>query len=285
LKNHAILIAAKIGYFAFLPKLSEMLPRILYLLLGCLLCNACVLKPSYDQALSVSDSLRYELAREKKQRIQLQEYETELYYRYVEKNPRYVNQPITPRKHIEDELIIPRLNSPAKPQPKTEPKTNTKPEESVKTPASEISNKPPDLNELIAFPNMRVRNSGTSRIISFPEGAFFEAGSTQLNAKAQKYLADFAKDMAGREDYMIDIEGHTDNTEQSKEPGIADRWDLSAIRATRVLRELVKLGVSPYRVVASARGQFKPRVPNEPAKNKIQNRRIEIRITPLRPDQ
>lgn len=262
--------------------------RILSLLLGCLMCSSCVWRPTYDRANFLADSLRYELALEKKQRIQLQEYETDLYYRYVEKNPRYINHPITPRKHFEEDLYIPPVNTPEEVQekaplpPLVEPVAQSKPE------APKVKEEPsprlPDLNEMIAFPNMRVRNSGTSKIISFPEGAFFDSGSTQLTPRAKKYLADFAKDMAERENYMIDIEGHTDDTEQSKESGISDRWDLSAIRATRVLRELVKLGVSPYRVIASGRGQFKPRVPNQPARNKRQNRRIEIRITPIEPN-
>lgn len=264
-----------------------MLRRVLSLLLGCFLCASCVWRPSYDRANFLADSLRYELAREKKQRIQLQKYETDLYYRYVEKNPRYINQAITPRKHFEEDLYIPPINTPPEVQEKAPPaKPSTQapampspPKEEVKEVVEEL----PDLNEMIAFPNMRVRNSGRSKIISFPEGAFFAAGSSELNARAKSYLKDFAKDMAGREDYMIDVEGHTDNTEESKEEGIEDRWDLSAIRATRVLRELVKLGVSPHRIVASGRGQFKPRVPNEPARNKRQNRRIEIRITPLMP--
>lgn len=261
-----------------------MLRRILSLLLGCVLFSSCVWRPTYDRANFLADSLRYELALEKKQRIQLQEYETDLYYRYVERNPRYVDHPITPRKHFEEDLYIPPVNTPEDVQEKAPPPPLAQPPVKTKPVVKEVE-KPRlrDLNETIAFPNMRVRSSGTSKIISFPDGAFFEAGSTELTPKAKKYLADFAKDMAERENYMIDIEGHTDDTEESKETGIEDRWDLSAIRATRVLRELVKLGVSPYRVIASGRGQFKPRVPNKPVRNKRQNRRIEIRITPIAP--
>lgn len=267
--------------------------RILSLLIACFMLSSCVWRPTYDRASFLADSLRYELALEKKQRIQLQEYETDLYYRYVEKNPRYINHPIKPRKHFEEDLYIPPVNTPeqvqekAPPPPMAEPPeiSRPKPKEEIKEVVREdVKPRIPDLNETIAFPNMRVRNAGSSKIISFPEGAFFESGSTQLTPRAKKYLADFAKDMAERENYMIDIEGHTDDTEESREAGIEDRWDLSAIRATRVLRELVKLGVSPYRVIASGRGQFKPRVPNKPARNKKQNRRIEIRITPIGPN-
>ena len=260
----------------------EILRPISFLLLGAIGLSSCVWKPSYDRQSFLADSLRYELAREKKQRIELQQYEEELYYRYVEKSIQKENQGIRPRKQVDEGLDLPPVN--------TLPPTSH-----VNTPqgpsrGEEVESKPPtedtelrDLNEMIAFPNMRVRPSGNSKIIDIPQGAFFAPGSTELTDKAKEYLAVFAKEMAGREDYVIDIEGHTDNTEESKEEGIMDRWDLSAIRATRVLRELVKQGVSPHRVIASGRGQFKPRVPNEPASNKIKNRRIEIRITPLRP--
>lgn len=255
-----------------------MAPRLLALLLSAAIFSSCVTQQSYERANYLVDSLSYELDREKRQRIKMQQYANHLFENYVDRNSRAKGK-ITAPPQFEDE------------EPQTSPGTqNVRPVEDIpKEPQSRsvssqsvpLSEKKDsrDLNEMIAFPNMRVKKIPNGMLVDIPDIEFFKSGSSELTPKAKKYLAEFAKRMAGRENYLIDIEGHTDDSESSKEAGIEDRWDLSAIRATRVLRELVRLGVSPHDVIASGRGEFDPLGSNARRTDKRKNRRIEIRIT------
>ena len=139
-----------------------------------------------------------------------------------------------------------------------------------------------DLNDLSNFPNLRIRNAGSSKIVTFPNDVFFELGKVSLSADGMKEISIVAGILKDREDYLITVEGHTDNLEKSREEGIEDRWALSVMRASTVARSLIVLGVPPHRIVISGRGQFKPRVPNETARDRARNRRIEIILTPIR---
>jgi chemotaxis protein MotB len=81
-------------------------------------------------------------------------------------------------------------------------------------------------------------------------------------------------------DLDILVEGHTDNV-PIKTEFIKDNWDLSALRATSVVRLLQwKYNVSPERMTAGGRSQFVPKVANDSDAGKSQNRRTEIIILP-----
>ena len=60
------------------------------------------------------------------------------------------------------------------------------------------------------------------------------------------------------------VEGHTDNRSISS-ARYADNWDLSVIRATSVVRELVKNGVDPKQPTAAGRGEYAPADAADPA--------------------
>jgi len=55
-------------------------------------------------------------------------------------------------------------------------------------------------------------------------------------------------------------------------------WELSAARATTVVRFLQSAGVAPERLTASGRGEFSPVASNDDAEGRRKNRRIEITL-------
>jgi chemotaxis protein MotB len=74
----------------------------------------------------------------------------------------------------------------------------------------------------------------------------------------------------------ISIEGHTDDVPISGPP-FASNWELSAVRATTVLRYLVDAdGLQPARMSATGYADTKPVVPNDSAAHRAQNRRVEV---------
>ncbi|MBU3954174.1 MAG: OmpA family protein, partial [Proteobacteria bacterium] len=53
-------------------------------------------------------------------------------------------------------------------------------------------------------------------------------------------------------------------------------WELSAIRATTVIKYLVSKGVAPQRLTATGYGDIMPQVPNTTDENRARNRRVEF---------
>lgn len=76
----------------------------------------------------------------------------------------------------------------------------------------------------------------------------------------------------------IIIEGHTDNV-PIKTYQFDSNWELSSMRATRVLRYFTESkGQNSARFSATGYGETKPLVPNTSSENKSQNRRVNILI-------
>ena len=87
--------------------------------------------------------------------------------------------------------------------------------------------------------------------------------------------------MEENKDLNISVEGHTDNVAYNGSGNVKDNWDLSVMRATSIVKEILKAGkIEPSRVSASGRGEYAPKVPNTTADNRAKNRRTEIILTP-----
>ena len=94
-------------------------------------------------------------------------------------------------------------------------------------------------------------------------------------------MGKIAKVVNDRKDFDILVEGHTDSVPYNSASVLEDNWDLSAKRATSVVRALQKkYGVAPERMTAGGRGEYVPKVANDSSKNRSVNRRTEIVILP-----
>jgi chemotaxis protein MotB len=75
--------------------------------------------------------------------------------------------------------------------------------------------------------------------------------------------------------YKLEIQGHTDDIPISTAQ-FPSNWELSAVRATTVLRYMVDAGINPKRLTATGYGSSIPLVPNISPENRAINRRIEF---------
>lgn len=117
--------------------------------------------------------------------------------------------------------------------------------------------------------------------ISLSDKMLFKYGSYDITAQAENVLSKIAKVVNDRKDFDILVEGHTDSVPYSSASVLEDNWDLSAKRATSVVRALQKkYGVAPERMTAGGRGEFVPKVANDSSQNRSKNRRTEIVILP-----
>ncbi|ALI55090.1 peptidoglycan -binding protein [Celeribacter marinus] len=121
----------------------------------------------------------------------------------------------------------------------------------------------------------------------FSSEVLFEAGSADLGGNGQVQIArvagilnDVAKDIPSEIDWVIRVDGHTDNTPLSGLGEYADNWELSQARALSVVRFMSRsLGFPPERLVAAGFGEFQPVASGSSSTALAQNRRIELKLT------
>lgn len=116
--------------------------------------------------------------------------------------------------------------------------------------------------------------------ISISDKLLFKTGSYELSAGAVGVLSNVAKVLNNQPNLEFLVEGHTDNVPM-KSSVIKDNWDLSALRATSVVRALQeKYGIDPKRMTAGGRSSYVPITSNETAAGKAANRRTRIVVLP-----
>lgn len=79
------------------------------------------------------------------------------------------------------------------------------------------------------------------------------------------------------------MEGHTDTLPIST-PYFPSNWELSAVRASSVVRLFVESGVAPARLTAAGYADQRPVADNSTAEGRARNRRVTILIESMSPD-
>jgi len=123
--------------------------------------------------------------------------------------------------------------------------------------------------------NIDTQVHGSKIIIRVSGEALFNSGSVVLNPLAVPVFDRMSKIFSDFSDYDINIKGHTDDIPISTRQ-FPSNWELSAIRATTVLKYLVSKGIKPQRLTATGYGDIMPRVPNTADDNRASNRRVEF---------
>ncbi len=136
-----------------------------------------------------------------------------------------------------------------------------------------------DINRFISgnnqSKNISVHIVNNKIIITITGKVLFNSGSAHLNPEALSVLNGIVQLVMKYPEYNINIKGHTDDIPISTAQ-FPSNWDLSAIRATTVLKYLIKKGIKPERLTATGYGDIIPLVPNTSASNRAINRRVEF---------
>ncbi len=116
--------------------------------------------------------------------------------------------------------------------------------------------------------------------ISLSDKLMFSSGGATVSPKAKEILGKVATVIQNRPNMQVMVEGHTDNVGINTSC-MKDNWDLSAKRATAVVRVLQDVyHVDPSRLVAAARSEFVPLESNDTVEGRARNRRTKIIILP-----
>jgi chemotaxis protein MotB len=116
--------------------------------------------------------------------------------------------------------------------------------------------------------------------VSMSDKLLFKSGSPDVETKGKEALKKLAEVLNKNSDVSIAIEGHTDNV-PIKTAVFKDNWDLSAARATNVVRLLTnEYGMDAKKLTAAGKGEFSPIADNSTTEGKAKNRRTEIVLSP-----
>ena len=117
--------------------------------------------------------------------------------------------------------------------------------------------------------------------VLFPSaGADLSVRGRRDIAKVSKLLQDIADQMPSGIDWILQVDGHTDD--QAILPGSewGSNWELSQARALSIVLFLAnEQGMEPSRLSANGFGEFQPLNPEDTPAARAQNRRIELKLT------
>ena len=120
----------------------------------------------------------------------------------------------------------------------------------------------------------------------FQSEVLFPTGSADINPAGQdemKKLADAViqlnQEIPDDINWVLRVDGHTDNVPLTGTGRFRDNWELSSARATAVVKFLIANGVPANRLVAAGFGEYQPLDASDTADARSKNRRIELKLT------
>ena len=117
--------------------------------------------------------------------------------------------------------------------------------------------------------------------ISLEEDLLFASGKYEVNSGGIAALNKLSTALAIQSDLEILVEGHTDSIPLSGRGLVKDNWDLSVMRATNVVKVLLKTpNLDPLQLTAAGRAEFVPIANNKTKEGRSANRRIEMILSP-----
>jgi chemotaxis protein MotB len=137
-----------------------------------------------------------------------------------------------------------------------------------------------ELNQEVQKGQLQVRRYKDMLTVDVAEQLFFDSGRAALKETGKEVLKKVADALRSYEDKAIRVVGHTDNVPITKglQKMFPSNWELSAARATTVVRFLQDTGIEPERLLATGRAEYAPVAPNDSPEGRQKNRRIEITL-------
>ncbi|MCJ8138715.1 peptidoglycan -binding protein [Falsirhodobacter halotolerans] len=121
----------------------------------------------------------------------------------------------------------------------------------------------------------------------FSSEVLFNVGAADLSDEGRRQIAEVAttlRDIAGEIpsniDWILRVDGHTDDTPLSGTGQFRDNWELSQARALSVVRYMQdSLGFPADRLAPTGFAQYRPVAEGDSPEARAQNRRIELKLT------
>ena len=120
----------------------------------------------------------------------------------------------------------------------------------------------------------------SSEVLFPPGGAALSVAGRQQIANVADILTEVSADIPDEINWVIRVDGHTDDVPLSGFGEFFDNWELSQARALSVVRYMINfLDIPPDRLAANGFGQYQPVNTADTPEARAQNRRIELKLT------
>lgn len=134
-----------------------------------------------------------------------------------------------------------------------------------------------ELRARTAGTDVHVTRQGDDLVLDMPAGITFAYDSADVQPQFRRTLDQVADVLGQYDQTYLDVYGHTDATGSA-----AYNQDLSVRRATAVADYLAARGVQPVRLGTRGYGETQPVAANDTEDGRAANRRVEIKIVPVR---
>lgn len=125
----------------------------------------------------------------------------------------------------------------------------------------------------------KVEVLGDSVRIALQTSVMFGLGSAKLKPEIIPPLIKLAETFRGLpEDYVLTVEGNTDNAPVFYGGDYGSNWELSLYRALSLIKIFTDEGDNPDRFSATGYSEYNPLFPNDTPEHQAANRRVEIVI-------
>jgi chemotaxis protein MotB len=132
------------------------------------------------------------------------------------------------------------------------------------------------LAPLVNTGKVRVTQNSRGITVEINASVLFGEGDATLTGNARETLGTVAG-LLKDDTHAIEVEGHTDTT-PIRNAAFPSNWELSAVRASSVVRLFVESGVLERRLAAVGRGANLPIASNDDPAGRARNRRVAITI-------
>jgi chemotaxis protein MotB len=120
----------------------------------------------------------------------------------------------------------------------------------------------------------------SSEVLFAPGEAELSGPGRQEVAKVAEIFRSVTDEIPEGIDWVLQVDGHTDDVPVRPGAAFEDNWELSMARALSVVRYMIDtLGLPPERLSANGFGQYQPVNPADTPEARAQNRRIELKFT------
>ncbi|OZA49874.1 MAG: flagellar motor protein MotD [Hydrogenophilales bacterium 17-61-76] len=138
------------------------------------------------------------------------------------------------------------------------------------------------MGPLVKEGKVKVSQSRRGVSIEINANVLFDPGQARLHPYSLQVLQTVAAALKN-EPFKLEVTGHTDNVQISNS-SFASNWELSAMRATSVVRLLAANGIDPERLLAIGSEASKPIASNDTEDGRARNRRVELMVLSGLPD-
>jgi chemotaxis protein MotB len=138
------------------------------------------------------------------------------------------------------------------------------------------------LGPLVKEGKVRVTQNSRGVSVEINASVLFAPGDAALTDTSREALSAVAI-LLKNDPHQVQVEGHTDDVPISN-PLFPSNWELSAVRASSVVRLFIDSGMAPARLTAVGHGANLPVAPNDTPDGRARNRRVAVTIISALPD-